>query len=565
MTGGAISFTVDAFSRVKGIKYICVKHEQSAAMMADAYSRVTNFKNLGVTMSTSGPGATNLITGICCSWFDCIPTIHITGQVNLHEQRKKKDKTDGCRQIGFQETDIVSISKPITKVSLMIKKSENFKEKLHHVWSEAMTGKKGPVLIDIPLNVQKDNIPNKKYFKKNFLKIKTNSSLLNKTKKLIYLLKNSSRVSVVLGGGIRLSNCENEFAKFRKKVKTPLFTTWSGFDLIQYHDDFYFNTIGVYGHRHANLALQKSDLIIFLGSRVDTRITGGDIKSFCNSSKIILVDIDKNELNKNRGLKPYLKIESDLKEFFRIFDKYLKQKITYKKWKKECNELKSKYRLDNKYYSKTNQNYVNPYNFIQKLSEKLKGNEIIIPDDGGHLTWTMQSFQIKKGQRLFSAFGNSPMGYCIPAGIGAKIAKPNKKVICIEGDGSFQVNSQELHTIIENNLDIKIILFNNNGYGIIRQFQSLYLNKRMEASKKGISNPNFKKISKSYGLNHLLINNDLEIDKKLTEFLNSTGPYILEILINEKEQIIPKLEFGKPFYDLSPLLPRDELQNSLAN
>lgn len=567
MTGGAISFTVDAFSRVKGIKYICVKHEQSAAMMADAYSRVTNFKNIGVTMCTSGPGATNLITGICCSWFDCIPTIHISGQVNLKEQRNKINKSFGCRQVGFQETDIVSITKSITKESIMIKNAEKFKSQLKHIWNKSISGKKGPVLIDIPLNLQRERLNNiKESDYKLINKIEYNRPvLLKKIKKLIELINSHEKLSIVVGGGIRLSNSENEFQIFKNNIQAPIFTTWSGFDLINYNDKNYFNTVGVYGHRHANISLQNSDLIIFLGSRVDTRITGGNIRNFCNNSKIILIDIDQNEMGKKRGLNPFMKIQTDLKIFLKLFNNYQKRKIFFKKWHKECFLLKEKYSLENSYYSIKRKNLTNPYNFIQKLSKKLQGNEIIIPDDGGHLTWTMQSFQIKKNQRLFSAFGNSPMGYCIPAAIGAKIAQPKKQVICIEGDGSFQINSQELHTIIENNLNIKIILFNNQGYGIIRQFQTLYLNKRLEASKKGISNPNFMKLIKSYGLNYYSIRNDNQIDKVLSKFLNSKKAGLLEIHINEDEPLVPKLDFGRPFYDLSPLLKRDELRSLIKN
>jgi len=564
ITGGAISFVVDAFSANKKIKYTCVAHEQAAAMMADAYSRVS--KGFGATMVTSGPGAQNLITGIACSWFDSVPVIHISGQVNSFELSSTNKTTKKVRQVGFQETDIVSIVRPITKFAYQLKKPSEIKYALEKAFYLSNEGRPGPVLIDIPMNLQREKINLKKI--KSFVapKIKFNKKIVYQINKIKSSIEKSKRPILIFGGGIRMSKAMNEVEKFLKKVDIPIVTTWSGLDTVDYKNKNYIGSIGVYGSRAANFAVQNSDLIINFGSRLDTRITGGKPGTFARSAKIISIDIDKYELNKRRGLDIYLKINQDLKIFLSIFNlksKKFKFSASYE-WKKICREWKLKYpNVQSIYYKQ--KKYVNPYCFIEILSNKLNKKDIIIADDGGHLTWTMQAFKVKKGQRVFSAFGNSPMGYAFPAALGAAIAEKNKRVICIDGDGSIQINIQELQTMVANKLPVKLFIINNSGYGIIKQFQELYLEKRYEASipAKGVTNPNFKKISNAYGINYSEIKNNKEIGRVLDKILNSKKPEFVNVIINQNQKIIPKLQFGKPIEDISPLLPRSEFKKNM--
>ena len=564
ITGGAISFVVDAFSRNKKIKYTCVAHEQAAAMMADAYSRVS--KGFGATMVTSGPGAQNLITGIACSWFDSVPVIHISGQVNSFELSSTNKTTKKVRQVGFQETDIVSIVRPITKFAYQLKKPSEIKYALEKAFYLSNEGRPGPVLIDIPMNFQREKINPKKI--KSFVvpKIKFNKKTLYQINKIKSLIEKSKRPILILGGGIRMSKAMHEVEKFLKKVDMPIVTTWSGLDTIDYKNKNYIGSIGVYGSRAANFAVQNSDLIINFGSRLDTRITGGKPGTFAREAKIVSIDIDKHELNKRRGLDIYLKINQDLNFFLSIFDlksKEFKFSASYE-WKKMCREWKLKYpNVQSIYYKQ--KNYVNPYCFIEILSNKLNRKDIIIADDGGHLTWTMQAFKVKKGQRVFSAFGNSPMGYAFPAALGAAIAEKNKRVICIDGDGSIQINIQELQTMVANKLPVKLFVINNSGYGIIKQFQELYLEKRYEASipSKGVTNPDFKKISNAYGINYSEIKSNKEIGKVLDKILNSKKPEFINVIVDPNQKILPKLQFGKPIEDLSPLLPRSEFKKNM--
>ena len=554
ITGGAISFLVDAFSRNRKIKYTSVAHEQAAAMMADAYSRLG--PNFSCTMATSGPGATNLITGIACSYFDSIPSLHICGQVNTYEQQDGHRSTKKVRQVGFQETDIVNISKPVTKYSYKIKKASEIRFVLEKAYHIATTGRPGPVLIDIPMDLQKIKIDPKKLkpFKPDQEKIKFNYKEI--VKKIENLLNKSKKPVLILGGGIKCAKAETDLVTFLKNFQIPIVTTWSGVDLIDYNNKYYIGNVGVYGSRAANFTIQNSDLIISLGSRLDTRITGGVPSSFARNAKKIVIDVDKYELGKKRGLKIDLKVNSDIKNFFNNYKKYKKQFIERNDWLKKCNNWKIKYPLTLKEYFKE-KNYVNPYVLMDKLSKIFSNKEIIIADDGGHLTWTIQSLKIKYGQKLFSAFGNSPMGYSLPASIGASIAKNKKRVICIDGDGSIQINLQELHTIDKLKLPIKIFILNNNGYGIIKQFQELYLGKRYEASGKGVSNPNFKKIAQSFNINYNLIRNHNDLDR-LNRIIYSKKAELIEITLKDDQKIIPKLQFGNPIEDLSPLLPRKE-------
>jgi len=558
ITGGAISFMVDSFSKNKKIKYISVAHEQAAAMMADSYSRLG--PNFSCTMVTSGPGATNLLTGIACSYFDSIPSLHICGQVNTHEQQDYHKSTKNVRQVGFQETDIVSMSKAITKFSYKVNNEKEIRYILEKAYYIATSGRPGPVLIDIPMDLQKKIINPKKL--KNFSYPPNKKLKLdNKINKIKGLLLKSKKPVIILGGGLKYSKSENLINKFLSKCKIPIVTTWSGCDLIDHENLHYIGNIGVYGSRAANFTIQNSDLVLCLGSRLDTRVTGGVPKNFARNAYKIVVDIDKYELNKQRGLKIDLKINHDLNDFLQ---KLIKSNLNFscdKNWINKTIKYKQKYPivLKNYFFQKS---FVNPYVFMSKLSKVLDKNDIIITDDGAHLTWTMQSFKVKKGQKLFSAFGNSPMGYALPASIGASILKNKKKIICIDGDGSLQINIQELHTIDKLKLPIKIFILNNNGYGIIKQFQELYLGKRLEASGKGVSNPSFKKVSQAFNINYNLIRNHLELNK-IEKIIRTNKAEIIEVMVKQNQKIVPKLQFGNPLEDMSPPLSRKEFYENM--
>lgn len=562
ITGGAISFVIDAFSRNKKISYTCVAHEQAAAMMADSYSRLG--PNFSATMVTSGPGATNLLTGIACSWFDSIPSIHICGQVNSNDLSSAHKSTKKVRQVGFQETDIVSMAKPITKFSYQLKNAKEIKfilEKSYHI---AQSGRPGPVLLDIPMNFQRKTIyPNKLKSFKPLKKKKIKKTIYDQIKKIKILLKKSKRPTIIVGGGVRYSKSTQDLLICIKNLEIPLVSTWSGVDSISHDHKNYIGCIGVYGSRAANFAIQNSDFILSLGSRLDTRITGGVPKNFAREAIIAAVDIDKNELNKKRGLKIHIKVNEDLGAFFKLYNSLSKNfKVIKSEWLRQTLEWKKKYPMVLQSY-RNQKNHVNPYVFMEKLSKLLKEDDVVIADDGAHLTWAIQGMKIVKKQRLFSAFGNSPMGYAFPAALGASIALNKKRIICIDGDGSIQINIQEFHTMVSNKLPIKIFIMNNNGYGIIKQFQQLYLGKRYEASGKGVSNPDFKKICKAFNVSYLEIRKNKDIERGVKKVLKSSKSQFVNVFINPNQKIIPKLSFGDPIEDLSPKIKRKDFYNSM--
>ncbi len=563
VNGGSIAFLIDAFRKVKSIDYVCAVHEQGAAMMADGYARTK--KKPGVTMVTSGPGAQNLVTGIASSWFDSIPTIHICGQINSNDFLISKKKYP-VRQRGFQETDIVSISRPITKFAYRLKKPEEIEKILNKAYEISINGRPGPVLLDIPMNFQNQKI----VIKNKFLNIKKLNQKKLKNKELLKLkskIINSKRPLLIVGGGIEISNTKDELFKFCKKINIPVVASWAGYGSIDKQIKHFVGTIGVYGSRVANICLQKSDFIINLGCRLDTRVIGGKRYNFAPNAEIASVDIDRNELNKTHGLKIKYKIETDLKSFFKKF-LLLKNLKTQTKldWVNEIHNLKSKYE-DVQVNKNLNRNYVNPYRFFQLLSKKIKKNDIIVGDTGAHLTWAVQGLKIGNNNKLISSFGNSPMGYALPASIGACFSKKNNTVFSFNGDASLQLNLQELQTIKNYKLKLKIFILNNSGYGIIKQFQDAYLNSRYEASNKGsgVTNPNFKYLAKSFDLDYVSINNDREIFPKFKKIFKNNKTTIIEINIFPNEKIIPKLIYGRQLDDMYPNLTKKNISKLRLN
>jgi len=559
VNGGSIAFMIDTFKKFKRIKYVCSIHEQGAAMMADGYARIK--KKPGVTMVTSGPGAQNLITGIASSWFDSIPTIHICGQVNSNDFLISK-KNYPVRQRGFQETDIVSISKPITKFSYRLKNPQEIIETLNFAYETATKGRPGPVLLDIPMNFQSQLINDKKKFKIPLI-IKPKKINANVLKRVKNKILSSKKPLIIIGGGIESSQTKNELLSFLNNVNIPVVSSWAGYGISDKKLRHFKGTIGVYGSRVSNIMLQKSDLILNLGCRLDTRVLGGRRKEFAPNAKIISVDIDKNELYKTKGLKIDYKIQCDLKIFLKKFNIFFKtKKLEIEEWNKEITNLKFGYENFGKKKIKSKK-YVNPYLLFQKFSKRIKKNDILVGDTGAHLTWAIQAIELKENNKFISSFGNSPMGFALPASIGACFAKKKSKVFSINGDASIQLNIQELQTIKNYKLNLKIFILNNSGFGIIKQFQDSYLKSRYEASNynTGVTNPNFKFIAKAYGLDYEIINNDLMIERKLSKIMKNNKTTIVEIKVHPNEKIIPKLLFGKKLDEMYPNLSKKQLSS----
>lgn len=562
--GGASVHMVHSIDENSKLELICVQHEQAGAMAAESYARMT--KNLGVAMATSGPGMTNLLTGIACAYFDSIPTIYITGQVNTNESKG----TRKVRQVGFQETDIVEMVCPITKYAVRVEKSENIRYFLEKALYIAKSGRPGPILIDIPMDLQRAEItPStlKRFDPKEIeLDIDDKKEVQNKVDKSLILIKKAKRPVIIAGGGVRYADQTEEFKKFVEKLGFPVVSTWSGIDVLPHAHPQYIGQIGVYGNRGANFAIQNSDLVISIGSRLDTRITGGRPETFARGAKKIVIDIDRAEIYKKRGLNPDIGICSDIRD---VLPKFINSIVaadipTISDWMQKTKEWKKKYPAVLKEW-KTRKSLVNPYHFVETLSEVLDDNAVTVTDCGANLTWAIQAFKVKKKQRLFSAMGNSPMGYALPASIGASLALDKKDIICIMGDGGLQINIQELQTLKHYDIPVKIFILNNHSYGIIKQFQDMYFGGKYVGTteQSGYSVPDFIKIAKAYGLKTATIKTHRNLARSIKKVLATKGSIICDVLVPDDSKLIPKLEFGKSIEDLSPLLSREEFENNM--
>jgi acetolactate synthase-1/2/3 large subunit len=554
--GGNIIHVLDSLGKRKDIKIIPSQNEQAAAIAADAYSRF-NDKKIGITATTSGPGMLNLMQGIACSFFDSIPTIHFVGAVVTKQLRKNKD----IRQIGFQEMEVVDIVKPITKYAVLLKDKNMIKYELEKMLYYAKEGRQGPVLMDLPDDLQRADINPKNL--KSFVPPKKSKKKVSFENKFLNLIKKSKRPLIVVGHGVNLSNTKKELYKFISKTGIPFSPSWATVDLFSSEDKMNAGTFGVAATRYGNFAIQNSDLLISLGCRLNTQITGSNLKSFAPKAKKIVVDIDNNEFKKMNGLKYDLKINLDLKEFFKKINPKINSSKNYNVWINKFKLWKEKYPVvQEKYYRQSRK--CNPYVFFRSLSELTGKNDVLIPDASANLIWAMQSFKIK-GQKVFTALNHSPMGYSMPATIGAYLANKSKNVICTIGDGSMQMNIQELATISHFNFPIKIFVINNNGYGLIKQTQDTWLDSRRVGvdSGSGLAMPNLVKIANAYGIKTVEINNHNEMGSKLNDVLKSKVPVLCDVKVDERQKVIPKLEFGRAIHDLSPRLSEEEMNSNM--
>jgi len=540
ITGGACAFMVDAVGRNKNTHFTCFQHEQSAAMAADAVWRTTG--KVGVTMATSGPGATNLITGIACSWFDSIPSIHFTGQVNQSESRENLGAK--VRQAGFQETDIVGMVKSITKWAHKVESIDDLVKSLNFGLIESTSGRMGPVLIDIPMNIQKQEVTEAQ--KKQALQ--TNRKEIKLYSKSNYELNDffsdSERPLVIIGAGLALSSGVKETQNWCESSGVPYVATWGSSTYLDRSKYGYQGTIGVYGSRLGNWCVQAADKIVVLGSRLDNRQRTGNPKSFAPFAKILVFDIDKEELKKYKKDKNYRTKRFDLSKSSTLLTQSM-GKIDTRKWYLDILEVKKT--IVSGFESSVAPGELNPYLATQKIQKKFESNSIVVSDCGANLCWIFQPYQ-PDSSFLFTAGGNSPMGYSLPAAIGAQISNPKKTVYCFIGDGGLQMNIQELQTVTNYELPIKIIVQNNFGYGIIKQFQDAYFGSRYFATGDGYSQPDFKKIAEAYDISYQKITNETELDS----FQFRSKAEIIDLHLPPNSLITPKTEMDRFIHDQFP-------------
>lgn len=563
VSGGASLHLIHSIADNSNINHICNHQEQASAMAADSYSRVSG--NIGVAMATSGPGATNLITGICCSYYDSVPALLITGNAST----KRQTGSTGVRQIGFQETPIVEVVKPITKYAVSIQNPNDIVYELKKAIYIAKSGRPGPVLIDVPDDLQREMIDISKLKKFDAPKeqdlIKTSVNSINEA---LEMLKGSKRPVIIAGWGIHLSNTQKEFIHFAESLNIPVAFTWGAPDLMTHEHDLYIGTFGTHGMRHASFAVQNADVIFSLGSRLDTKSTGSPVSSFARDAKKIMLDIDMNELNKfkNFDLNFDILIHANLKDFFNhisninLTNYSLKTKdwiLQIKEWEESFNKLDGCENIS------TTQ--VNPYVFSKEISKNLPDNSKLLIDTGCSIAWLMQSLEIPESVRVFHDCNNTAMGWSIPAAIGAYFASDRKSAVTVvTGDGSFMMTSYELATIMHHSIPIKIFVINNQGYSMIQQTQEQWLDSKYIASSKsgGISFPNYQKIADAYDMDYFEMSDNSDISK-ISTVIKSIKPTICNVKVDDNFRVIPQVVFGKPNEDMGPLMPRDFFNKSM--
>jgi acetolactate synthase-1/2/3 large subunit len=533
------------------INIVTMHHEQAAAFAAEGYARQTG--KPGVALATSGPGATNLLTGIASCYFDSVPAVFITGQVNTNEQ--KGDRS--IRQLGFQETDIVSMSKVITKRSYAIKSADEIPSILKESFELASSGRPGPVLIDIPMDIQREHID------ENLIDDTINSNSVdhhfpNEILELTKAIKAAERPLILAGRGINASGCRSIFNQFVELTGIPVVFSLHAVDLLSHDHSQRVGMIGSYGNRWANLAVSESDLLIVLGSRLDIRQTGADVAAFSSTKTIFHLDIEKGEIN-NR-IEGCYSINSDLKSFLQSFNSNFSSNEAnrFVEWMKKI--IQEKFNFPDTAELK-NCIGINPNMFMKLLSAQSYKAAAFFADVGSHQMWAAQSLKLNSDQRFHTSGGMGAMGFALPAAIGGCIAS-KRMVVSISGDGGFQLNMQELQTILRNNLPIKIVVINNNSLGMIRQFQDSYFDGRHQSTVWGYSAPDFCKIANAYGINSYRIESGDDIQNGIQKLWAGDSAFLLEVTVDKSTNVYPKIAFGKPITEMEPFSKPVEMEGT---
>lgn len=567
VSGGGAMHLNDSFG--KYIPYVCNHHEQACAIAAEGYARVN--QELAVVNVTTGPGGLNCLNGVFGQWTDSVPVLYVSGQV------KYTTTLDSCpsvplRQLGDQEVDIVSVVKPLTKYAAMVKDAYDIEYMLDKAVYLATHGRKGPVWIDVPLNIQAAMVDESKLRKYDPIEDRIQLPDISKElQELKALFADSKRPVIIAGHGIRLSDGIKQFLRLVEKLNIPVVTTMNGFDVIPDDHKNFIARIGTVANRAGNFVLQNADLVLSVGSRNNIRQVSYNWENFAKNAKLVCVDIDKAELDKPT-VKPAIKIHSDAKDFIDKAYEVLQPKA-FDEWNAWCNGIKNKYKPVSEAVRVGN-NPIEPYYFIDEFIKCLRENQVLVGGNGTAFLLPFQVGKVKKGQRFIWNSGDASMGYDLPAAIGACFANGQKDVVCLAGDGSIMMNLQELQTIVHYNLPIKLFVLNNDGYISIQQTQKNFFEGRMTActTKSGVSLPDFIKVGEAFGLPTKVIESTDNLVQKINEVLNTQGPVLCEVKLTPGYIFAPKLSAKKledgtmispSLEDLYPFLPREEFEQNM--
>lgn len=569
VTGGGAMHMNNSLGENPKLKGVFMLHEQGASIAAEAYARIN--EGYGCCLVTSGPGATNALTGLVGAYLDSIPVIFLVGQA-------KRDDLVGdqkIRQFGIQEVNSIAMAKEYAKYAVQIQKPEDIKYELEKASFIATNGRPGPVWIEVPLDIQASRVELEELEGYDLEKENTYAVKEWDVLRTIELLKQAQKPVLVLGHGIRLGHAVDDARLLYEKLGIPVMTSWNGVDLIEENHPLYIGRPGAVGHRAANLILQNADVVLTIGTRLNLLTTGFNYESFLKKATHIMVDIDEYEMDK-RNVHPEVKIVCDAKSFIKkMLDKVDQDSCMERaEWLSYCKALVNKYPVFIPDIA-VRDGFVSTYHLVREISNQMSSNDIYqFTSSGTSVDIAMKTFQIKWGQRAFLTKGLAAMGYDIPASIGSCIASKGRKTICVTGDGSFAMNMQELEVIKRLELPIKLFVVDNNGYGMIYNSQNGNFKGNLTGctQNSGLTLPNMKRIAEAFGIYSAYIDSEEGLGEMVEHVLTYDGPVVCVVKGDIAQQVLPKQtnylnEKGqmesRPLEDMSPLLDREELKEIL--
>ncbi|OUU29589.1 MAG: hypothetical protein CBB97_02210 [Candidatus Endolissoclinum sp. TMED37] len=563
LPGGGAMHLIDAFEKNAQLRQLSFFHEQGASIAAESAARTAG-NEVGVCCVTTGPGATNAITAVAGAWIESSPLVVVSGQVKRGDMLKGRK----LRQTGVQEVQITEIIKPVTKFNCLIEDTDAVPELLEKAYQAAISGRKGPVWIDVPLDIQ--GAPMSKPATRNTKIDSKNTCPPIPLDVVVDLIKSSKRPVFFWGNGVKLDNASRSANSFINEFGFPSLFTWNASDILEYQNSFNFGRPGVVAQRHPNFILQKADLIVSIGSSLDNVITAYNPKNFGKSAFKIIVNIDTEQLD-HSALEPAMEIEASAAEFIGQLTLALRH-IDYafdgKAWLGECQKLKT--RFENDFPTvKESDDRISHKDFVLKISDVLGEDQLIATGSSGlAIEAFYMMFRNKRGQKYFLTSGLGAMGYGLPSSIGIAAENKDQTVILIESDGSLAMNVQEMQTVVNNELPIGIVLMNNCGYASIRNTQKNYFSERYfgTGTEAGQTMPEWQAVSESYGFQYVCVNELSKLAPAIASFQRSGKPTVFDVLLTRNEMLAPKCSampqpdgsiLSMPLEDMSPLLPMD--------
>ena len=540
-----------------GIHVYNTHNEQAALIAAGAYYRTCG--RMALALVTAGGGATNAITGVVSLWADSTPVLVISGQ----EKREYVDKHAHRRMYGTQGFDVVHMVSKTTKYAKLVD-AETIYDELEYAYHTALDGRKGPVWLDIPFDVQSKVIPAQLWKPLPVNRVYPKDEDMEKVHNLI---KNAKRPVILAGHGVKLSKSMELFKSRMQSLNIPFLLTWSAIDLVDHRDPLYFGIPGVYGQRSANFIFQKCDLLITIGTRLTIPQTGYDFQEVARNAHIVMVDIDETEFKEFVDLP----IKSDCATFL---EKLSEMSVSHDDWVNECRRIRTEFPIVEENH--VDGGFPNSYKMIDRMSEYMKPDQIIVTDMGTALLSGHQSITLKDGMTMFSSYGLGEMGYGLPAAFGAAVAGNGREVLCLNCDGGMMMNIQELQTIIQHGLRVKIVIFNNDGYLMIKHTQNMLFKGNYNAVDKntGIVLPDYMKVAKAFGYKNFRVQSWDEFNFYFPRFMDHDGPAICELFMPADQEFLPKVKgvlqkdgsiFAPPIEEMSPILPLETIERIMGD